>query len=199
MSDLETIPGGSPIYKNSPPNILSESPIYRAVDRTLHWIDLLSRPGLLHILQLSENGDPIGSARVVETSLPTTCIRFVAGAPGTYICATRHGIGFLDEETGRVNVVKDLIDEDVREGWTMNDGAVDAQGRFWVGECDLAEINRGYEGKEVRAEGRGRLWRLQRGSGGKWKCDEMDQGIICGNGIGWSPDGKMSEFAGFCF
>lgn len=83
----------------------------------------------------------------------------------------------------------------------MNDGAVDERGRFWVGEVDLREINRGLEegkGGVGERRGRGRLWRFQR-VGGEWRCDRMDGDFVCGNGIGWSPDGKCSEWFPFLF
>lgn len=192
---VETIPVSSVLYTNPRRNVLGESPIYRHSDHTLHWIDLLSKPGTLHILPLSPTTSlPLGPARVIATSLPLTCIRFIKNKPGKYICATRNGIGVLDEESGEVQVLKVLVrdgegEEWEREfgGWVMNDGAVDPQGRFWLGECDLRNLEKVIKGEEL--VGRGRLWRFD----GDGTLKEMDSGVMCGNGIGWSPDGRFCE------
>lgn len=80
------------------------------------------------------------------------------------------------------------------DGLTMNDGGVDPQGRFWVGEMDLAALVRIMEGGDIEKEKKhkkGRLWRF---NGKDGKCDVMDKGLMCMNGVGWSPDGKTSRF-----
>jgi len=39
-------------------------------------------------------------------------------------------------------------------------------------------------------EPKGRLWRYDPDG----KLHQMESGVICGNGIGWSPDNKTSTF-----
>lgn len=93
--------------------------------------------------------------------------------------------------TGEVEVRKELIGNGVK-GCMMNDGAVDAQGRLWIGEVDLHALNiysKGEEGPRPR----GRLWRIEVDG----EARVMANGIMVGNGIGWSPDGKSSEFSTF--
>jgi len=95
----------------------------------------------------------------------------------------------LDEESGEVEVLKELIGKEESNGWkewTMNDGAIDPQGRFWVGECDLTGLSGFIQGQDLKGKGRGRLWRYDVDGSVK----EMQKGLLCGNGIGWSPDGK---------
>jgi sugar lactone lactonase YvrE len=104
----------------------------------------------------------------------------------------------LDEETGEVEVLKELIGEEESKGWTewtMNDGAVDPQGRFWVGECDLKGLSSFLpeNAEDLKGKGRGRLWRFD----GDGSVKLMQTGLLCGNGIGWSPDGKYSMFVPF--
>lgn len=75
----------------------------------------------------------------------------------------------------------------------MNDGAVDARGRFWVGEVDLRAIKTEVTDLKTK-KGRGRLWRVQKTEEGGWECEVVETGVVCGNGIGWSLDGRFSEF-----
>lgn len=189
-SSLGTFSVETPIYQTTPRNQISESPIYRQRDHTLHWIDLRSTPpGTLHILPLSPSTSlPVGPARIVHTSLPVTAIRFIANRPGKYICGYSNGVGILDEETGKVEVQKELIGQG-EKGWSMNDGAVDPQGRFWVGEIDLPAMGAIAKGKG-NVVSRGRLWRF----GIDGEATVMAEGVTLGNGIGWSPDGRYSEF-----
>src|SRR4051794_3869515 len=128
MATVETIPTSPPFHRTNPRNLLSESPIYRISDHTFHWIDIVSRPAVLHILPL----DPVthlplnpSRERKITTSLPVSCIRFRQERKG-YICAFDKGIGYLDEVTGEVSVVKRIIEGEEECG--MNDGGVDPQG-----------------------------------------------------------------------
>ncbi|KAF4626179.1 hypothetical protein G7Y89_g11981 [Cudoniella acicularis] len=78
-------------------------------------------------------GDAVEPARILEVSFDSiTTIYFRKNVPGSYICGYRQGIAFLDEKTGEVEVLKELIPKKDRDGFTMNDGGVDPQGRFWI-------------------------------------------------------------------
>jgi sugar lactone lactonase YvrE len=192
--EIDTISGGAVWYRNTPSNQLGESPIYRASDSTLHWIDCFSTPCTLHILPVNPiTGDAVGPARIVPIPFaPITVIYFRKDVPGSYICGYQQGIAFLDEKTGSVTVLKELFRTGLREERTMNDGGVDPQGRFWIGEVDLKTLRAGLGGmrlEEGYGSPRGRLWRYDADG----TCQVMDEGIMCANGIGWSPDGKYSE------
>jgi sugar lactone lactonase YvrE len=182
-------------YRNTPPNILSESPIYRASDSTLHWLDLLSQPSSnIYILPLDPTtSKPLGEARVlpvylkrngVDVWVKVTYIGFRKGNPG-YICAYGQGIGYLDEESGMLDIIEQFIEDGDKEGWSMNDGGIDPQGRLWINEVDLVAMSPGgsFEGA------RGRLWRFD----GE-RCTIMERGLTGGNGMGWSPCGRFSMF-----
>lgn len=80
----------------------------------------------------------------------------------------------------------------------FNDGGVDAKGRLWLAEIDVraaaaVDAVASDEGKErvleELGEPVGRLWRYDPDG----TLHLMDRGVICGNGVGWSPDWKSSE------
>ncbi|KAG9239577.1 hypothetical protein BJ875DRAFT_83836 [Amylocarpus encephaloides] len=178
--------GGDVWHTNNPANRLGESPIYRSIDSTLHWTDIHATPCTIQILKIEpRTGDVLGPARILEVPFdPITVIRFRRDVPGSYICGYKKGIAFLSEESGEVEVVKELLKED-ETGLTMNDGGVDPQGRFWIGSVDLEAIDAQQSGKEY-GEPRGKLWRYSPDG----SCTIMESGVMIGNGMCWSPDGK---------
>lgn len=189
MAGLECINGGEAWYYCKPPMVLGEAPIFRVSDSTLHWVDCLANE--LHILKVDpSSGDAIGRARVLTLSDSVTVQYFRKDKPGSYICAYYQGVGFLDEETGRLEVVKEIIPIEDRHKLRFNDGGVDAQGRFWLVEIDLKAMSFGPNrvpdsyGKPL-----GRLWRYDPDG----RLHEMDDGFACGNGLSWSPDNKTSK------
>lgn len=117
--------------------VLGEAPIYRASDSTLHWVDALKEPSELHILKVDpESGDAIGEARVLVLEDSVSVHYFRRDVKGSYICAYFGGVAFMDEETGRLDVVREIIPWEERGGKRFNDGGVDAKGRFWLAEID---------------------------------------------------------------
>lgn len=123
-SPIPTTAPLKPWYKNTSlgPMVLGEAPLFRASDNTLHWVDPLKDPSELHILHLDpESGAPNGEAKtfVLEDSVSVMCFR--QGKKG-YICAYYQGIAFLDEETGKLEVVKEIIPSADREDMRFNDG-----------------------------------------------------------------------------
>lgn len=188
---LETIQGSAPFYRCSPTNVLGEAPIYRASDSTLHWVECLDTPPSLWILKIDpDNGSPIGTARRIELADSVTVAFFRKDVPGSYICAYYQGVAFMDEETGALTVVKEIIPTDQRDELRFNDGGVDAKGRFWLAEIDKRAMAYG-PNKLPESYGvpKGRLWRYDPDG----SLHEMETGVICGNGLAWSPDNKTSK------
>lgn len=192
------IDGGKPFYTCDPPMVLGEAPIYRASDSTLHWVDCLVEPAELHILHVDRDtglADPSvnnGRARVMQLSDSVSVMFFRKNKPGSYIAAYYQGVCFLDEETGKIDVVKEIIPTDRREEARFNDGGIDAKGRFWLAEIDKKAA--AYEaGKlpESYGEPKGKLWRYDPDG----SLYLMDKGVICGNGLAWSPDNKTSMYS----
>lgn len=188
-----------PFYKCNPPMVLGESPIYRASDSTLHWVDCLITPPELHILHLDPTThQPLGPSKRIPLSDSVSVLFFRQSHPKSYICAYYQGIAFLDEDTGKLEVVKEIIPAQERGVRRFNDGGVDAKGRLWLAEIDVraaaaVDAIAGDEGKErvleELGEPVGRLWRYDPDG----TLHLMDRGVICGNGVGWSPDWKSSE------
>lgn len=186
--------------------VLGESPIYRASDSTLHWVDCLITPPELHILHLDPTThQPLGPSKRLPLSDSVSVLFFRQSHPKSYICAYYQGIAFLDEDTGKLEVVKEIIPAQERGLRRFNDGGVDAKGRLWLAEIDVraaaaVDAVASDEGKErvleELGEPVGRLWRYDPDG----TLHLMDRGVICGNGVGWSPDWKNSEcFSSLCF
>ncbi|KAH8884066.1 regucalcin, partial [Thozetella sp. PMI_491] len=186
MAGLEVIQGGQAWYYCDQPMVLGEAPIYRKSDSTLHWVDCLSDE--MHILKVDpDNGDAIGRARVLKLADSVTVHFFRRDKPGSYICAYYQGVAFLDEETGRLDVVKEIIPTEDRDKLRFNDGGVDAKGRFWLAEIDVKAMAFGPNKlPKTYGEPIGRLWRYDPDG----SLHMMDKGFICGNGLAWSPDSK---------
>ena len=191
-----TVDGGKPFYKCDIPNVLGEAPIYRASDSTLHWVDCLQEPAELHILHVdADTGLPDksvnnGRARVLQLADSVTVAFFRKNKPGSYIGAYYQGVCFIDEKTGKLDVVKEIIPTDQRDNLRFNDGGVDAKGRFWLAEIDKKAMAYGPNKlPESYGEPKGRLWRYDPDG----SLHQMEKGIICGNGLAWSPDNKTSK------
>jgi sugar lactone lactonase YvrE len=193
---LETIHVSSPFYKCTPQMVLGEAPIYRASDSTLHWVECLANPPSLWILKIDPStGDPIGEARRIELSDSVSVALFRKDVPKSYICAYYQGVAFLDEETGKLEVLKEIIPTDQRDEKRFNDGGVDAKGRFWLAEIDKRAMAYGVGGlPESYGTPKGRVWRYDPDGSLHLMVEE---GIVCGNGVAWSPDNKTSKFR-FC-
>jgi len=154
------------------PGQLSEGPRWHAERGELLWVDILgssvhrSRPDL------------DGALASVETITVDRQVGAVAPATnGGYVLAA--GTGFLHvDDAGQVHELAqpDAGRSDVR----MNDGACDAQGRFWAGTMAYDE-----------SPGAGALYRLELDG----SCTTVLTGLTISNGIGWSPDGATMYLA----
>ena len=116
---------------------LGEAPLYRHSDSTLHWVDPLISPSELHILPIHPlTGSPTGPSRILQLSDSVSVFYFRKNVKGGYICAYYAGIALMDEETGKLEILREIIAEGERGERRFNDGGVDAKGRFWAVEID---------------------------------------------------------------
>jgi sugar lactone lactonase YvrE len=146
--------------------LLSEGPGWHEERQELLWVDILGRR--FHRATLTARGSP-DHVRTMALDRHVGAVAPVAG--GGYVLAAGQGFTFVDEagsvrelaqpEAGHVNV-------------RMNDGACDAQGRFWAGTMAYDE-----------SPGAGTLYRLELDG----RCSTVLSGLTISNGIGWSPDG----------
>jgi hypothetical protein len=187
------IDGGQPWYRLDSPMVLGEAPLYRESDSTLHYVDCLQDPAELHVLQLdSKTGDAVGKPLVHKLDDSVTVACFRENKPG-YICAYFQGVAFLDEATGALEIVKEIIPNEDREIRRFNDGGVDCRGRFWLAEIDRKALSIGMNRQPADyGEPLGRLWRYDPDG----SCHLMETGLVCGNGLAWSPDNMTSEWDG---
>lgn len=93
---------------------------------------------------------------------------------GGIVVGIRDGFGFYNEQSNKLELIDNSPEMDVSER-RMNDGAVDAAGRFFAGTME-------YDG----ANDTGKLYRLNLDHG--WDC--LEENIFITNGMGWSPDKK---------
>lgn len=184
--------------------VLGEAPIFRASDSTLHLVDCIKEPCELHILKLDrKTGDVIDKPVVHKLPDSVTVQFFRKNRPGSCmdahrriktdqltwlcldICAYFQGVAFMDEATGELQIVKEIVPTDQRDQLRFNDGGIDNMGRFWLAEIDRKAMSYG-PGKLPSDYGRpkGRLWRYDPDG----SLHQMDDGLICGNGLAWSPD-----------
>ncbi|KAJ5099589.1 hypothetical protein N7532_006590 [Penicillium argentinense] len=188
---IESFTTGPPIY--CPPKgrmVLGEGPIYRASDSTLHWFDCLSTPAELYILPVDPvTGLPTGKeARILPLADSISVAAFRRDRPGSYIAAHYQGVCFLDEASGQFELVREIIPKAERDQRRFNDGGVDAAGRFWLAEIDVNGVNFDQNAwPEGYGEPKGRLWRYDPDGSLHMM---ISGGILCGNGVKWSPDNK---------
>ena len=146
-------------------NDLGEGPVWKREEGALYWIDI--NPGCVHKYIPA-------SATHIQFDLipPVGCLAL--RTDGSFIVARERTIEAWSSTTGLGEVMAGFELTDV--GQRFNDGAVDPQGRFWVGT--IAERNAGF------------LYRLDSDR----SVHRMKTGVGIGNGIGWSPDHRLMYF-----
>lgn len=109
----------------APHTDLGESPLYRAEDDTLHYVDVLGQK--INILQLSGNHE----RRVIECPEPITFLAF--HRDGGYLICSFSSIVHVSDG-GHWTVLKQVFSDVAKE--RLNDAGIDARGRLWVGSID---------------------------------------------------------------
>lgn len=171
----------------SKPTALGEAPVYRPEDQTLHFVDFEAVPPQFHVLRLDDTGDAMGLPKTIDLADSVSVACFREDKPG-YICAYYQGVAFMGED-GSLEILKEIIPDAQRDVLRMNDGAVDAGGRFWMTEIDIAALGLGTGRVPAGQKCLGRLWRYDPDG----SLHLMDEDYSCGNGVCWSPDNTTSE------
>ncbi|MEM7696141.1 MAG: SMP-30/gluconolactonase/LRE family protein [Pseudomonadota bacterium] len=149
---------------------LGEGAIWDEAEAALYFVDI--EGGMVHRF------DP---ARGDHTTLPVGervgCIALRTG--GGAVAATESGIYTLDLAKGAKTLVAapeaDLPDN------RFNDGAVDPEGRWWVGSMSMAKPQ----------PATGAFWRLD----ADHTLTKWQDGFTTTNGLAFAPDGKTMYFA----
>jgi sugar lactone lactonase YvrE len=146
---------------------LGESPVWDPATGRLLFVDIPR--GTVHDLDPATAHDV-----VVDVGAPVGAVALAAG--GARIIAA--GVGFYRlEPKGNLRVLARVSERaDIR----MNDGYVDARGRFWAGTMSL-----------VGAAGQGALYRLDP----DYSTHLMLEPVTTSNGIDWSPDDRLMYYA----
>lgn len=144
---------------------LGESPVWDHRTQQLHWVDILR--GDVHTY------DPRTAEDRIQ-SLPRSVGAVALYQPGSLVLAADDGFRLLDLTTGASHVIRPV--EDDRPDTRMNDGKVDAAGRFWAGTMSRT-------GAPPAA---GTLYRLDPDR----TVRVMLRHVSVSNGLGWSPDGR---------
>jgi sugar lactone lactonase YvrE len=147
---------------------LGEGPIWDDRRQRLLFVDIMR--GHIH-----EFDPATGSDRVVNVGRPVGSVALCQR--GDWIAATSLGFFRINPETGRQSHLASVEadDPDTR----MNDGYVDARGRFWAGTMSVSG------GRE-----RGALYRLDPDG----TVHQMLTRVSISNGLDWSPDSRTFYF-----
>lgn len=147
---------------------LGEGPIWDDRRQRLLFVDIMR--GHIH------DFDPAsGQDRIVDVKRPVGAVALAER--GDWIIAAVDGFHRVDPGTGRTELIAS-VEADIPDT-RMNDGYVDARGRFWAGTMGVAG-----------ARERGSLYRLDPDG----TVRRMLSRVSISNGIDWSPDGHTLYF-----
>lgn len=148
---------------------LGEGPIWDADRGRLLFVDIMR--GHVH------ECDPVtGRDRAIDAGRPVSAI--APTVRGDWVIAARDGFYRLDPESGATSLIAHVERDDPQT--RMNDGYVDARGRFWAGTMGMGGVRE-----------RGSLYRLDPDG----QVTRHLMGVNISNGIDWSPDGRLMYYA----
>lgn len=159
---------------------LGESPLYRASDRTFFFVDIKNR--LVHRIPGSEGWE---QRKTYEFDQPITRLEVVANRTDVLAVQMRFGLALLSLQTGALKDIATLqhSDKSLDAKVRMNDGAIDAKGRWLAGTMALDE-----------EEQIGRLWCMNQGPSEARTASVRELDILetpVPNGPVFSPDDKI--------
>ena len=152
------------------PAILGESVLWHPGDRKIYWLDL--KAPTLHIF------DPATKAADVWHLPLGTPLGTLVRAKDGFILSGREGIFKVD--LGQRKLTPWINPNDRTELTMFNDGKVDRQGRLWLCTSDNKETDPIGGIYCLTADGKSTI---------------ADRGFACGNGPGFSPDGRTLYFS----
>ena len=150
-------------------NVIGEGPRWNAAEQRLYWVDFIEKQNIHSWHPATQE------LRTYPTEAPVSALAFRRS--GDLIVATGGQIATFSVATKKLSSFTSLDD---RPGMRLNDGAVDADGRFWVGSMH----------SEKQDEPHGSLYRFDANG----SVHEMDSGFTVSNGLGWSPDRRTFYF-----
>jgi len=149
--------------------VLGESPVWRAADRRLYWLDVFG--------QTLNRLDPLTGINE-PTPLSERVNSFAFRSGGGLVAACWKGFGTVDVNSGKVDRFHDL--QQTQPGFFLNDGRCDRHGRFWAGSaCKALDVRDAT------------LFRLAADR----TIAEAAKGSFISNGLAFSPDDKRAYYA----
>jgi sugar lactone lactonase YvrE len=155
-------------------NLLGEGPLWDVAEQRLYWIDTMNRA----IFRCAADG-----REVEQWTTPSPIGSLALRRAGGALLALETGLHLFDFKTGQAEPLGNP--EEGKEHVRLNDGKVDARGRFIVGSLDMAMYS-----PTPPAQARGNLYRVDT----DFSVHVIDRDIGCSNGPCWSPDGKIFYF-----
>ena len=150
-------------------NVIGEGPRWNAAEQRLYWVDFIENQNIHSWHPATQE------LRTYPTEAPVTALGFRRS--GDLVVATGGQIATYSLAGHKLSSFTCLDD---RPGMRLNDGAVDADGRFWVGSMH----------SEKQDEPHGSLYRFDADG----SVHKMDSGFTVSNGLGWSPDRRTFYF-----
>jgi len=157
---------------------LGENPLWDPDAQRIYWVDAVGR----RILRAAPDGRDL-EIREVPGEIGSMVLRKKGGA----VLALDTGLHFFDFDSGRIERFADP--EEKQPQVRLNDGKVDAKGRFIVGSFDKEAYDPANPG-QVR-QSRGSLYRVDP----DLSIHTLDTGLSCGNGPCWTPDACTFYFS----
>ncbi|CRJ98732.1 hypothetical protein BN1708_009487 [Verticillium longisporum] len=157
---------------------LGEGPYYEKQTNTLRWVDIKQKK--LHSIDVDIGLD---SLKTLQLDVAVTVTADIKGVDpkDKILVGLKYGLAVLDRASGKYEYIDKLRIANP-ERIRTNDGAIDPNGRFWVGS--MTDFGFG----DFQPEGA--LHRFD----GKEKQEVVIEGLTIPNSIGWSPDAKTMYY-----
>jgi sugar lactone lactonase YvrE len=147
---------------------LGEGPLWDDRRQRLLFVDIMR--GHVHEFDPATGGD-----RIVEFPWPVGAVALHEN--GDWVLAAANGFHSANPATGETRLIA-AVEAD-RPANRMNDGYVDARGRFWAGTMNMNRVR--HEGTLYRLDADGSV-------------SPMVTGVSTSNGIDWSPDNRTAYY-----
>lgn len=167
---MPAVPAAEPVCVVKTPAVLGESVLWHPIDKKIYWLDL--KEPAIHTYDPEK-----GSADVWHLKLEVPMGTLVRARDG-FILTGREGTFKVDVAARKLTP---WVNPNDRTELTMfNDGKVDRQGRLWLCTSDNKETEPIGGIYSLTADGRSEI---------------HDRGFACGNGPGFSPNGRTFYFS----
>ncbi|TDZ23768.1 putative sugar lactone lactonase YvrE [Colletotrichum orbiculare MAFF 240422] len=157
---------------------LGEGPYYEKATNVLRFVDIKKKQ--IHFVNLAKGPE---SLRTLDLDVPVGVTADIEGVDpkDKILVGLKYGVAVLDVKSGSYEYIAKLHDAH-NERTRANDGAVDPNGRFWLGS--MTDFGQG----DFQAEGA-----LHRFDGNTGK-EHVLTDLLIPNSVGWSPDNKNMYF-----